>query len=91
MYRHHKNNRKITFIQLSFQQEMGSNQNQIHFLVLAFTYGQVLVFYSFHAMELMVAVEQAYVNSDVSKTISQIAAGYAIRKNQIQKMAPGDN
>lgn len=31
------------------------------------------------------------VNSDISKTVSQIAAGYAIRKNQIEKMAPGDN
>lgn len=31
------------------------------------------------------------VNSDTSKTMSQIAAGYAIRKNQVEKMAPGDN
>ena len=30
------------------------------------------------------------VNSDVSKTTSQIAAGYAIRKNLALKMAPGD-
>lgn len=30
------------------------------------------------------------VNSDISKTISQIAAGYAIRKNEVLKMAPGD-
>jgi hypothetical protein len=28
--------------------------------------------------------------SDNAKTVSQIAAGYAIRKNQILKMAPGD-
>ena len=31
------------------------------------------------------------VNSDISKTMSQIAAGYAIRKNLVEKMAPGDN
>lgn len=30
------------------------------------------------------------VNSDVSKTTSQIAAGYAIRNNLALKMAPGD-
>ena len=30
------------------------------------------------------------VNSDTSKTISQIAAGYAIRQNLVEKMAPGD-
>jgi hypothetical protein len=30
------------------------------------------------------------VNSDIAKTISQIAAGFAIRKNQVLKMAPGD-
>jgi hypothetical protein len=31
------------------------------------------------------------VNSDIAKTTSQIAAGYAIRKNLVEKMAPGDN
>jgi hypothetical protein len=30
------------------------------------------------------------VNSDIAKTMSQIAAGYAIRHNLVEKMAPGD-
>ena len=31
------------------------------------------------------------VNSDIAKTTSQITAGYAIRNNLLEKMAPGDH